>query len=99
MAWVVLAILTGLHIATAAQAQLPGGASYVASAGFLTSIFSSYYIKPGPTQERQLAIYDPILNYTYPLNLTDAKTIPTANNDPVYYPPGIANLTNATSEA
>ncbi len=44
-------------------------------------------------------IYDPILNHTYPLNLTDPTTVPTADDDPVYYPPGIANLSNSTSEA
>lgn len=31
--------------------------------------------------------------------MTDAKTIPTADTDPVYYPVGIADLTDTTSEA
>ncbi len=53
------------------------------------------FVVPSP----QPALHDPILGITYPLNLTDPKTIPTADHDPVYYPKAIANLTNATSEA
>lgn len=81
-----------------AQAQLPGVPSFVVPSAFPTSVFSSYYLKPAPTSEPQPAIFDPVLNITYPLNLTDPKTIPSASNDPVYYPVAIANLTNATSE-
>lgn len=81
------------------QAQLPGVPSFTVPSAFPTSIFPSYYAKPGPTAEPQPALYDPILNITYPLNLTDPKTIPTVNNDPVYYPVAIANLTESTSEA
>jgi hypothetical protein len=77
----------------------PGAESFVVPSAFPSSVFPSYYVKPAPTSEPQPALYDPILNITYPLNLTDPKTIPTANNDPVYYPAAIANLTNATSEA
>jgi hypothetical protein len=71
----------------------------VVPSAFPTSIFSSYYAKPAPTSEPQPALHDPILNITYPLNLTDPKTIPTVNNDPVYYPKAIADLTNTTAKA
>jgi hypothetical protein len=90
-----LSVFTG----TLAQADLPGVASFVAPSAFPTSVFSSYYAKPAPTSEPQPAIHDAVLNITYPLNLTDPKTIPTADNDPVYYPPEIDGLTNVTSEA
>ena len=50
-------------------AGVPGASSYVAPAGFPTSAFSSYYPVPSG-QEPQPALYDPILNITYPLNLT-----------------------------
>jgi hypothetical protein len=83
----------------AVQSKLPGSSSYVVSSAFPTSVFSSYYVKPAATSEPQPAIFDPVLNITYPLNLTDPKTLPTASPDPVYYPAAIANLTNATSEA
>jgi hypothetical protein len=81
------------------QAHIPGVPSYVVPSAFPTSIFSSYYVKPIPTAEPQPALFDPVLNITYPLNLTSPRTIPTASSDPVYYPQAIANLTNATSEA
>ncbi|TAQ83384.1 hypothetical protein B7494_g8293 [Chlorociboria aeruginascens] len=84
---------------TYVHAQLPGLPYFVVPSAFPTSVFSSYYVKPAPTVEPQPALQDPILNITYPLNLTDPTTIPTADNDPVYYPKAAANLTNATSEA
>lgn len=84
--------------ATAAK-DLPGAASYVVPSAFPTSVFSSYYIKAAPTSEPQPALFDPILNFTYPLNLTNPKTLPLISTDPVFYPPSVANLTNATSEA
>ncbi len=79
--------------------QMPGSASFVVPSAFPTSAFSSYYVKPAPTQEPQPAPYDPVLNLTYPLNLTNPKTIPTADDDPVYYPVRIGNITNATAQA
>ena len=91
--------LTASPIIVAAQAQLPGASSFVVPSAFPTSVFPSYYVKPAPTSEPQPALYDPILNITYPLNLTDPKTIPTADNDPVYYPKPIVCLDNVTSEA
>ncbi|KAH6662038.1 Metallo-dependent phosphatase-like protein [Halenospora varia] len=81
------------------QQDLPGAASFVVPTAFPTLVFSSYYVRPAPTVEPQPALYDPVLNITYPLNLTDPKTIPSASNDPIYYPEAIASLTNATSEA
>lgn len=81
------------------QAELPGSSSFVVPSAFPTSVFSSYYVKPSAGAEPQPAIYDPILNTTFHLNLTDPKTIPTADDDPVYYPPSIANLTDTNSEA
>lgn len=81
------------------EASLPGAASFVAPSAFPTSVFPTYYQKPAATAEAQPALFDPVLNSTFELNLTDPKTIPTADNDPVYYPEAIANLTNSTSEA
>lgn len=79
----------------------PGAASFVVPSAFPTSVFQSYYVKPAPTAEPQPAVFDPILNITYPLKLTDPKTIPTVNtaDDPIYFPSGIANLTNASADA
>jgi hypothetical protein len=105
MANIVVSALTAWSIFTGAQAQaqaqagLPGVAAFVVPSAFPTSVFSSYYVKPAPTSEPQPALHDAVLNITYPLNLTDPRTVPTADNDPVYYPPGIPNLGNATSEA
>ena len=79
--------------------SLPGLSSYVVKAGFPTSAFPSYYIPPSPSQEPQPALYDPVLNLTFPLNLTNPKTIPTTDPDPVFYPQPIANISNATAEA
>ena len=83
----------------AQQDPIPGVPSYVVSAGFPTSVFSSYFSPPVPTQEPQPIIYDPVSNSTFPLNLTDPNTIPTSDNDPIYFPPAIANVSNATAQA
>lgn len=105
MAWILGTLLLSISWpASFVQAQsqallLPGAASFVVPSTFPTSIFSSYYAKPAATAEPQPALYDPILNITFPLNLTDPTTIPTSDNDPVYYPAAIANLTEPTSEA
>jgi hypothetical protein len=56
-------------------------------------------VRPGPTQEPQPAIYDPVLNTTFPLNLTDPSTIPTEDLDPVLYPVAAANLSAVASAA
>ena len=59
-------ILSLLAPVAVAQVAVPGTASaYVASYGFPTSIFSSYYYLPTGTpqaQEPQPALYDPVLN-------------------------------------
>ncbi|TKA22695.1 hypothetical protein B0A50_07788 [Salinomyces thailandicus] len=74
-----------------ASSGLPGVSSYVAPAGYPTTAFSSYY--PAPSgQEPQPALYDPVLNITYPLNLTNPDTLPEYDPDPVYFPSPIANL-------
>jgi hypothetical protein len=56
-------------------------------------------VRPGPTQEPQPAIYDPVLNTSFPLNLTDPSTIPTEDLDPVLYPVAAANLSDDASAA
>jgi hypothetical protein len=38
-----------------------------------------------------------VLDYTYPLELTDPATIPEVDEDPVYYPTPIASVTNGTA--
>ena len=85
----------------AAQPQnsesIPGQSAYTATAGFPTSAFSSYYIPPLATQEPQPALYDPVLNITFPLNLTNPKTIPTSDDDQVYYPKPVANVSDAAA--
>jgi hypothetical protein len=74
-------------------ASIPGDSSFVAPAGFPTSAFSSYYVKPAkPTKEPQPAIFDPILRITYPANLTDPNTIPDDDNDPVILPTPLTKL-------
>ncbi|KAK5173944.1 hypothetical protein LTR16_011609, partial [Cryomyces antarcticus] len=78
---------------------LPGSASYVAPPNFQTTAFSSYWLKPVATQEPQPALYDPVLNITYPLNLTNPDTIPDNDPDPIYYPEPIANLSTSAANA
>lgn len=72
---------------TAAQAPSSSAPSYVVPAEFPSSIFPSYYYGASPTQNPQPAIFDPVLNYTYPLNLTDPTTIPQNDTDPAILPP------------
>lgn len=91
-------VLGSIHVAVA-QATLPGSSAYTAPAGFPTSAFSSYYLSPAkPTAEPQPALYDAVLNITYPANLTNPYTIPQEDTDPVFYPPALANLTDAQTE-
>lgn len=94
-------ILTALLLALpqTAQAQRSsalGVSVFTAPAGFPTAVFSSYYVPPAPTQEPQPAIYDPVLNITFPLNLTDPHNIPDVDPDPVYYPPPVGKVSNGT---
>ncbi|CAI7606277.1 unnamed protein product [Penicillium glandicola] len=66
--------------------SLPGDSSYVAAAGFPTSAFSSYYLSPAqPTKQPQPIVYDPVLDLTFPYELTDPDNIPD-NHDEVYFP-------------
>ncbi|EME47574.1 hypothetical protein DOTSEDRAFT_146335, partial [Dothistroma septosporum NZE10] len=82
---------------SSAPAGAPGASSFVAPSGFPTSVFSSYYPSPSG-QEPQPAVYDPVLNLTFPANLTNPDTIPDNDPDPVYYPQPVANLTNAEQQ-
>lgn len=47
----------------------------------------------------QPAIYDPILNKTFPFNLTGPLNIPQQNDDPVVFPPAEGELTEAEAKA
>ncbi|KAH8662327.1 Metallo-dependent phosphatase-like protein [Xylariales sp. PMI_506] len=86
--------------AVSGGSSLPGTLSaFTVPAAFPTSVFSSYYVKPNPTVEPQPVIYDPVLNKTFQLNLTDPATVPTSDEDPVYYPQALANLSDASAAA
>ncbi|KAI7548074.1 sphingomyelin phosphodiesterase-like protein [Hortaea werneckii] len=50
-------------------------------------------------QQPQPALYDPVLNITFPRNLTNPDTIPDHDPDPVYFPRPVANLTMSEQEA
>jgi hypothetical protein len=78
----------------ASTASIPGSSSFVAPTGVPTSVWSSFYPVPSG-QEPQPAVYDPILNITYPANLTNPDTIPDYDPDPLYYPQPTANLTHS----
>ncbi|MCJ1314253.1 hypothetical protein MMC25_007933 [Agyrium rufum] len=93
--------VTAILLPSLAYAAAPGGSSsFVAPAGFPTSIYSAYWTPPVATQEPQPKIYDPVLKLTFPKNLTDPNTIPEIDVDPIYYPVPIAgNVSNADAEA
>ena len=101
MAYTLVALSLASALTTAQQLDpsIPGSSAYTASPGFPTSAFSSYYEKPVATQEPQPALYDPVLNITFPLNLTNPDTIPTADDDPTFYPQPVANISNSSAEA
>ncbi|EKG18441.1 Metallo-dependent phosphatase [Macrophomina phaseolina MS6] len=95
MATASFAVMAMMHFALSSAAQqpsAPGLSSYVVSAGFPTSAFSSYYLPPSTTQEPQPALFDPVLNVTFPLNLTNPDTIPDEDLDPVFYPEPVGKL-------
>ena len=73
--------------------------SYVVPAEFPSSIFQSYYYGASPTQNPQPAIHDPVLDFTYPLNLTDPTTIPQNDTDPAILPPATENVTDSQAQA
>ncbi|KAK3402977.1 Metallo-dependent phosphatase-like protein [Sordaria brevicollis] len=78
----------------------PGSVSVFTVPGtFPASVFSSYYVKPGPTNQPQPILYDPVLNVTFPFNLTDPRNVPDSSDDPVILPQAAANLSDATGEA
>lgn len=96
----VLMAMVHFALSTAAQHPSPPGLpSYIASAGFPTSVFSSYYLPPSTTQEPQPALYDPVLNITFPLNLTNPDTIPDEDLDPIFYPEPLRNLSSDATTA
>lgn len=80
-------------------AAAPGKATFVASPVFPTSVFASYHFLPSsPTQQPQPAIWDPILNLTYPSNLTNPFHLPPAQNDPIYLPEPLDHLPPAAQQ-
>lgn len=88
-----MAALMAQYALAQSALSIPGASSYVAPVGFPTTAFSSYY--PAPSgQEPQPALFDPILNITYPANLTNPDTLPNNDPDPVYYPKPIAKLSH-----
>ncbi|KAJ5103979.1 hypothetical protein N7532_004508 [Penicillium argentinense] len=92
---VMQAILGFGSFVNASTPSLPGAASYVAPAGFPTSVFvrhRSYYESPAlPTREPQPIIYDPVLDITFPFELTNPDIIP-ENSDERLFPNPKANL-------
>ena len=88
--------LIGASLAQQADEASLGPHAYTVSAGFPTSAFS-FYVQPASTQEPQPILHDPVLNITFPLNLTNPKTIPTVDKDPVFYPTPSVNVSNATA--
>ncbi|KAH8888870.1 Metallo-dependent phosphatase [Thozetella sp. PMI_491] len=97
-----LAAATVALAASSSSAQnvtFPGlAATYTVPTAFPTSVYPSYYAKPDATNEPQPAIYDPVLNITFPVNLTNPETLPAHDTDPVVYPVALANLTDATAD-
>src|SRR5947209_1015877 len=92
------ALLLALSQTTQVQsASVPGISLFTVPAGFPTAVFSSYYVPPAPTQEPQPAVYDPALNLTFPLDLTDPHNIPDTDTDPVYYPAPVSHVSNGTN--
>jgi len=90
--------LTSLTSAQQLDPSIPGSSAYTVPAGFPTSAFSSYWQKPVATKEPQPALYDPVLNLTFPLNLTNPATLPKTDGDPIVYPQPVANLSDSSQE-
>ena len=91
-----MAFLLATTLISMSAAYTPGATVYTAPPGFPTALFSSYYVPASPSQEPQPAIFDPLLNFTYPRNLTDPRSIPAFDPDPVYYPQPIEFYLNGT---
>lgn len=98
-ALVVPLLLPVLTARATTSATIPGISAYTVTAGFPTSAFPSYWEAPVETQEPQPALFDPVLNITFPLNLTNPETIPTTDDDPVFYPQPLANNSNSSTAA
>ena len=64
---------------------------------FPSALRLSFENKILTSRQPQPVIHDNVLDYTYPLNLTNPATIPQEDPDPVYYPPGVSGLTNGTA--
>ena len=96
-----LLLLSSSSLTTSEQtdSKIPGVSAYTVTAGFPSTAFPTYWEAPVETQEPQPALYDPVLNITFPLNLTNPETIPTVDNDPVYYPHPLANISNSSATA
>ncbi|KAM7221685.1 Metallo-dependent phosphatase-like protein [Rhypophila decipiens] len=73
--------------------------AFTVPAAFPTTVYSTFYVKPGPTNEPQPVIFDPVLNITFPFSLTDPDIIPALKSDQVLYPPALANLSSAATQA
>lgn len=94
-----LAALALCSAATAFNARnLPGAESYVVPAEFPTEVFPNYYVRPASTCQPQPALFDPVLNYTFPRTLTDPLNVPSVNTDSVFYPLAIANVEDGAAE-
>ncbi|KAJ5924315.1 hypothetical protein N7466_008502 [Penicillium verhagenii] len=94
-----LQVLLGVGALLNATASLPGDASYVAAPGFPTSAFASYYKAPTlPTKEPQPIIYDSVLNYTFPFELTNPDSIP-QSQDELFFPPPLVSLSPVEGQA
>ncbi|EPE05725.1 ser thr protein phosphatase family protein [Ophiostoma piceae UAMH 11346] len=83
----------------ASKSKIPGVSSFAVPVTFPTAVFSSYYVKPGPSVEPQPVVRDPVSGKVYPLNLTSPYSIPNSNSDPLIYPVSLANLTEPSTEA
>ena len=92
----VVLLLALIPSVRAQSSPAPGVSVFTSPRGFPTPVFSSYYVSPAPTREPQPALYDPLLNITFPLNLTDPHDIPDVDTDPVYYPTAVGNVSNGT---
>jgi hypothetical protein len=93
-----LALVTCTCESTLAQASVQQQvAAYTVPPGFPTSLFPAYYIPPSASQQPQPIIYDEVLGFIYPLELTDPTTIPQIDEDPVYYPEPIGAYDNGTA--
>ncbi|KAK3325362.1 Metallo-dependent phosphatase-like protein [Apodospora peruviana] len=96
MAVLVPAVLASSELAT----TYPGSvAAFTVPGGFPTTVYSRYYVNPGPTNEPQPALWDPVLNITFPFSLTDPEKLPDHGTDPPLFPTALTNLTLTDADA